>query len=66
MPSLQIKDLEDITSMCDSKMSEYKYFGETGTYHGETTLRMQSSFEKIFRRPKSFTLTNKLVISKNG
>ena len=48
MPSLQIKDLEDITSMCDSKMSEYKYFVETGTYHGETTLRMQSSFEKIF------------------
>lgn len=48
MPSLQVKDLEDITSMCDSKMSEYKYFVETGTYHGGTTLRMQDSFEKIF------------------
>jgi len=48
MPSLQIKDLEDIISMCDSNMSTYKYFIETGTYHGETTLRMEGFFERIF------------------
>jgi hypothetical protein len=48
MTSLQIKDLEEISSLCGYELENYKYFVETGTYYGETTLRMQERFEKIF------------------
>lgn len=48
MPSLLKEDLTEILDLTKTNLTDYKYFVETGTWMGETILRFENTFEKLF------------------
>lgn len=48
MPTLLKEDLNKIINLFGLEKKEYKFFVETGTYMGETILRFEDEFEKLY------------------
>jgi hypothetical protein len=48
MSSLTIKQLDEILESSEDTIANYKFFVETGTYHGDTILEMSKYFDKSY------------------